>query len=212
MFGSRSLRQAERHRRVALRVEVDEQRAVARLGDAGGQVDGGGGLAHAALLVCHRIDGRHRSAEDSPAAQSERPGLAGSYIQVRRRTIDSCSARTRTVRRPNASRRPRPSGPRAAACAPCPAAAGYPGGVGADLLVQVQVPVPARPRTASTALDPARAPCPSSRGGASRPRAPRPASRAALPGDQDAAAREQRRRVLDQRRRAGRPRARATAS
>ena len=31
--------------RVALRIDVDQQRLVAGLGDAGGHVDGGGGLA-----------------------------------------------------------------------------------------------------------------------------------------------------------------------
>ena len=41
---------------VALRIGVDEERAVAREREGGGEVDGGGGLADAALLV---RDGDH---------------------------------------------------------------------------------------------------------------------------------------------------------
>src|SRR5207245_9398849 len=38
-------------RRVGLRVEVDQQRAAAALGQGRAQVDGGGGLPHSTLLV-----------------------------------------------------------------------------------------------------------------------------------------------------------------
>ena len=41
---------------VGLRVEVEEQHAPAQGGEAGGQVDGGRGLAHAAFLVGNRND------------------------------------------------------------------------------------------------------------------------------------------------------------
>ena len=43
---------------VALRVEVDEDDLAAQLGQGGAQVDGGRGLAHAALLVDDRDDAR----------------------------------------------------------------------------------------------------------------------------------------------------------
>src|SRR5665647_3254356 len=42
---------ARAHGGVALRVQVDHQHALADLGQPGGEVDGGGGLAHPALLV-----------------------------------------------------------------------------------------------------------------------------------------------------------------
>jgi hypothetical protein len=48
-------------RRVGLRVDVDEQRRVAGLRDAGGDVDRGGRLADAALLVRDRVHGAHRA-------------------------------------------------------------------------------------------------------------------------------------------------------
>ncbi len=44
---------AERGRGVALRVEVDHQDPQPVHGQRGGEVDGGGGLAHPALLVGH---------------------------------------------------------------------------------------------------------------------------------------------------------------
>ena len=44
---------------VALRVGVDQQRLVAGLGDAGGDVDGRRGLPDAALLVRDRVNGAH---------------------------------------------------------------------------------------------------------------------------------------------------------
>ena len=61
----------EAGRRVALRVEVDHEHAVARFGERGAQVDGGGGLAHPALLVGDRDDPRERQ-------------LAGGFVRVRR--------------------------------------------------------------------------------------------------------------------------------
>ncbi len=45
---------------VGLGVHVHQQRLVAGLGDASGQVDGSRGLAHPALLVGDRVDGPHR--------------------------------------------------------------------------------------------------------------------------------------------------------
>ena len=42
----------------ALRVEVHQQHAAAVFGERGGKVDGGGGLAHPALLVDHGDDAR----------------------------------------------------------------------------------------------------------------------------------------------------------
>ena len=53
---------AETRGGVALRVEVDDQRAVAQLGQAGTEVDGGGGLADAALLVGDGDDTGERTA------------------------------------------------------------------------------------------------------------------------------------------------------
>ena len=50
---------AQRDGGVALGVEVDEQGLGARRGDAGGEVDRGGRLADAALLVRDRVDGAH---------------------------------------------------------------------------------------------------------------------------------------------------------
>ena len=47
---------AEARGRVRLRVEVDDERPLARLGKAGGQVDGARRLADAALLVRERVD------------------------------------------------------------------------------------------------------------------------------------------------------------
>ena len=48
--------------RVALRVEVDEQGLLAVAGRAGGEVDRGGRLADAALLIRHRVDQAHDGA------------------------------------------------------------------------------------------------------------------------------------------------------
>src|ERR1017187_3488872 len=46
----------ERHRGVALRIEVDEKRAEALLREGGGEVDRGRGFSHAAFLVCNGDD------------------------------------------------------------------------------------------------------------------------------------------------------------
>ena len=77
------LRQAERDRGVALRVEVDEQRAVARVRDARGQVHGGGGLAHAALLIGDGVDGAHERAKVAVGAVGRRSPVEGSPPNVR---------------------------------------------------------------------------------------------------------------------------------
>ena len=58
-------RDAEPDGRVALRVDVDDQRLVAGRRDAGGDVDGGGGLPDPALLVRDRVDGGHRGFDAS---------------------------------------------------------------------------------------------------------------------------------------------------
>ena len=56
---------AEPGRGVALRIEVDDQRPQAHLGQAGTGVDGGGGLADAALLIG---DGDHTGQLAEPRA------------------------------------------------------------------------------------------------------------------------------------------------
>ena len=66
------LRQAQGHRGVALRVQVREQGLVAGLGDRGGDVHGGGGLAHPALLVRDCVDGAH--AGEATGAIGRNPG------------------------------------------------------------------------------------------------------------------------------------------
>jgi len=43
---------------IPLRIEIDDEGAITEIGQAGTQVDGGGRLAHAALLVGHRDDPR----------------------------------------------------------------------------------------------------------------------------------------------------------
>ena len=58
--GPAVLRQPKCNRGVALRVEVDQQRRVAGVRDAGAEVDRGGGLAHPALLICDCENGAHR--------------------------------------------------------------------------------------------------------------------------------------------------------
>ena len=75
--GLEILRDPERHGRVALRIEVDEERTVAGLGHAGGHVHRRGGLPDAALLVRHRVYGRHRI-EDSPRLSRNRSHRADS--------------------------------------------------------------------------------------------------------------------------------------
>ena len=45
---------------VGLRVEIDQQSFLFALGDGGGEIDGCGGLAHAALLIGNGQNGGHR--------------------------------------------------------------------------------------------------------------------------------------------------------
>ena len=52
---------AEGGRRIALRIEVDEQGLGAALGDAGGKVDRGGRLPDPALLVGDCVDQAHQT-------------------------------------------------------------------------------------------------------------------------------------------------------
>ena len=60
--------EAEPRRRVRLRVEVDDEAALAGLGETRGEVDGGRGLADAALLVRDRVDpGGHTLTVACPA-------------------------------------------------------------------------------------------------------------------------------------------------
>ena len=53
---------AEPGRRVALGIEIQDQHALADRGQRGAEVDGGGGLADAALLVRHGENARTRRA------------------------------------------------------------------------------------------------------------------------------------------------------
>ncbi len=53
---------AEAGRGVALGIEIDDQHALADRGQRGAEVDGGGGLADAALLVRHGENARARHA------------------------------------------------------------------------------------------------------------------------------------------------------
>ncbi len=54
---------AEGDRRVALRIEIDEERLRAGGSDAGSDVDRRRCLADAALLIGDRVDGAHASAD-----------------------------------------------------------------------------------------------------------------------------------------------------
>ncbi len=144
--------------RVGLRVDVDEQRLVARLGDAGGDVDGGRRLADAALLVRDRVDGAHppetlaahgdgrgghrrkvratyglRLAVQPPsgrraATPSRRGNRAGVVARPSRRRADGASARPRTGRQRGPRTGRSPSSRR--------------GPRGAGLLVEVARPAP----------------------------------------------------------------------
>ena len=111
LLGSRSLASPSADRGVALRVDVDEQRVVAGLRDAGRDVDGGRRLADPALLVGDRVDGAHGLPKVPRERRKRSFGLG-----VRRRSARSC---------------PRLS--RAGACAPCPARRGKRSGVGPTL-------------------------------------------------------------------------------
>ena len=51
--------EADAAREVALRVDVDEEDALVGEGEGGAEVDGGGGLADAAFLVCDGEDSSH---------------------------------------------------------------------------------------------------------------------------------------------------------
>src|SRR5690606_15548986 len=65
--------EAETAAGVALRIHVDEQGAALRRGEARGQVDGGGRLAHAALLIGDTDDAGHvRAPWDSGPPPLER--------------------------------------------------------------------------------------------------------------------------------------------
>ena len=89
--------------RVALRVEVDHQDPVADLRERGAEVDGGGRLADAALLVGDRDD--PGQASSSRRAPRRRPG-GSPRLGSRLGAVGVASGRRRR-RRPRASRRPR---------------------------------------------------------------------------------------------------------
>ena len=57
---------AETGRGVALRIEIDDQHALADRGERGAEIDRGRGLADAALLVGERQDARMAAAELVP--------------------------------------------------------------------------------------------------------------------------------------------------
>ena len=104
---------------VGLRIEVDQQHRRARLGDAGGHVDRGGGLADAALLVRERVDaGAHAGPMVATRADASGPSRAGaetapaSASQLVRRTTSAAARRPRARRR---ARRPRRAPRRASA-------------------------------------------------------------------------------------------------
>ena len=67
---------AEPGGRVRLRVEIDEQHALARLGEAGADVDGGRRLPDAALLVRDCVDPGGHARRLAAAAGRLRPGRA----------------------------------------------------------------------------------------------------------------------------------------
>ena len=54
------LLRADRAGGVALGIEVDEEDALARLGEVGAEIDGGGRLAHSPLLIRENDDLPHR--------------------------------------------------------------------------------------------------------------------------------------------------------
>ena len=113
---------------VALRVGVDQQRLVAGLGDAGGDVDRGGGLPHPALLVRDRVNGAHCALETSDPGGCRAPSTgvlrpfppAADSPPASARpcgTRAGCGAPTRDTARPRAP--PSRSSPSAAAaCSP----------------------------------------------------------------------------------------------
>ena len=211
MLASRSFGKPERDGRVALRVEVDEQRAAARLGDAGGEVDGGRGLPHAALLICHRIYSRHRQeAEDTCARgrSGRRPAFLSWWFGSAPNVFSSWPPQSATVRLPNFQGRARalasgshPNYPSTRASgqgmlAGRARAAGEPRRREAHLLVEVEI-VGAAARKRVGPLDAGAAAIPTVAAAAS-PAASSAGIALSLPRDQPAAGRQQRGRVLDQ--------------
>src|SRR4029453_12905079 len=71
------LRKTKCNRCVALRVEVDQERAIAGVRDAGAEVDRGGGLAHPALLICNCENGAHRGRKYGSDRSERRSGANG---------------------------------------------------------------------------------------------------------------------------------------
>ena len=165
----------ERDGGVALRIQVHEQRGIARVGDARAEVHGRGRLPDSALLVGDRHDVAHAAARLGPAPVGS--GFPGD---------GSC-----TNRQPRGEVRGRSV--RAAACGPSPAAAGNPAGVGATFRItcrwRCRAPSNGHHRAHGVDPHPERGRRRGAGGllvGVAR----------ALPGDQDAALAQQRRRVL----------------
>ena len=131
--GARVLLEAHPHRGVALRVEVDEQRPMPGLGDAGGEIHGGRGLAHAALLVGDRVDGSHRvgSYVRGRTARWFGPNGVLRAGRTRLRRLQRQSPGALQLHLPTLSGRLRA----------IPARRGNPAGRRRDLLEHVQVPV-----------------------------------------------------------------------
>ena len=104
---------AEPRRGVRLRVEIDHERALAGLGEAGREIHGGGRLSDAALLVCERVDpsghaleatqarGRFRA---TPGRRGNRSGVGPSFSTTSRRrrsepgTATTCASRAGDLR------------------------------------------------------------------------------------------------------------------
>src|SRR5581483_11027070 len=82
-----ALVQARGHGRIALWIEVDEQDASPRLGERGGEVDGGRGLAHAAFLIGDGDDAGHDL--DTSGRLVPGSGVLAAYEDCGARRIES---------------------------------------------------------------------------------------------------------------------------
>ncbi|MCY1182142.1 hypothetical protein D9M73_226870 [compost metagenome] len=56
---------AKTRRGIPLRIEIEQQHAQSRRGQGGAEIDGGGGLAHATLLVRYGNDVHRRDTPDA---------------------------------------------------------------------------------------------------------------------------------------------------
>ena len=73
---------AQAGRGVALRIEIDQQRARAGLGQADGQIDGRGRLADAAFLIRHAQDPAHRMPPSRPKIRGPDCNRAANRLNV----------------------------------------------------------------------------------------------------------------------------------